>query len=30
MLKAVKIRKVLTLIKKLGFIEIRQKGDHLF
>ena len=30
MLKAIKTRKVLTLIKKFGFKEVRQKGDHLF
>ena len=30
MLKSIKTRKVLALIKELGFKEIRQKGDHLF
>ena len=30
MLKTIKLRKVLPVIKKFGFKEIRQKGDHLF
>lgn len=30
MLKSLKTKKILSILNKIGFVPIRQKGDHLF